>query len=134
MTRVLGVDPGATRVGLALSDPGRTFASPLDVVPASEAAKAIREVIAEHEVGLVVVGHPVGLDGGTTAATMTAESLADELRESLEVGVELYDERLTTVTARRAMKEAGISEKQMRNKVDSVAAAVLLQSFLDARR
>lgn len=117
-----------------MSDPGRTFASPLEVVPAAEATVAISRIIEEHEVGLVVVGHPVGLDGGTTDATLAAEALADKLRGAIEVRVELYDERLTTVTARRAMKEGGISEKQMRDKVDRVAAAVLLQSFLDAHR
>lgn len=134
MTRVLGVDPGARRVGLALSDPGRTIASPLQVIPASEAASAIVKIVEEHEVGLVVVGHPVGLDGSSTAATLAAEGLAKQLRGSLNIEVEMYDERLTTVSAKRAMKEGGITEKQMRNKVDRVAAAILLQAFLDSRK
>ena len=135
--RVLGVDLGSTRVGLAVSDPSTTVASPHSVLrragDRSVDHAAIREVVAEYDVELVVVGLPLSLDGSIGPAARRALTEVDAMRGTLGVPVETYDERLTTVTAEASLREAGMRAEQRRGVVDKVAAAILLQSWLDAR-
>ncbi len=135
--RVLGIDLGSTRIGLALSDPSGTVASPHSVLHrgggrAADHA-AVRRVVTEHEVDAVVVGLPLSLDGSVGPAAQRALDEVEELRAALPVPVDTYDERLTTVTAEASLREAGMRADQRREVVDKVAAAVLLQSWLDRR-
>ena len=135
--RALGVDPGSRRIGLALSDEERIIASPLETVQVVSREHAAREVaarVAEHEVTQIVVGHPLRLDGSEGEAAKLARWFADRLRALTRVPVELWDERLSSAGAQRALSSAGLSAKQQRGKVDRVAAAMLLQSYLDAQR
>lgn len=133
--RVLGIDLGSRRIGVAVSDPTGTLASPLEVVHRSgDIARdhdAIARLVEETGATLVVVGLPLSLDGreGPAAATMRAES--ESLAARLEVPVELYDERLTTVSAHRALAENGMGERARRKVVDKAAAAVMLQAWLE---
>lgn len=135
--RVLGIDLGSVRIGLALSDPSGTVANPHSVLRRAGDRAAdhavVRDLVAELEVDRVVVGLPLSLDGSLGPAAQRALDEADELRATLGVPVETYDERLTTVTAVASLREAGMRAEQRREVVDKVAATVLLQSWLDGR-
>jgi putative Holliday junction resolvase len=135
--RALGIDLGTVRVGLALSDPLGLIASPLTVLERtgdkSTDHAALAEVIVANEVEIVVVGLPLALDGSLGPAAIGALAEIDLLRDTLRVPVETYDERLTTVTADRILSEQGVTGRNRRKSVDKVAAAVILQSWLDGR-
>ena len=141
--RVLGVDLGARRIGLALSDPLGILAGPLEVLertgdPAADHTRILRAA-SENEATTIVVGLPLSLSTGRPgpAAQATLEEVAalTERAAAAEppVTVETYDERLTTVTAQRSLATGGVRAKDRRAKVDKVAAAVMLQSWLDGR-
>ena len=120
-----------------MSDEERIIASPLETLQVSSREQAARDVAAkvkEHEVTQIVVGHPLRLDGSEGEAARLARWFADRLRALTKMPVELWDERLSSAGAQRAMTSAGLSAKQQRGKVDRVAAAMLLQSYLDAQR
>jgi len=135
-TRALGVDLGERRIGLALSDPSRTVASPLDVLrrsgdPVAD-RRAIVEVARAEGAGVVVVGLPLSLSGRHGPAAQAAVQEAEALRAIAgDIEVVLHDERLTTVTAERALGEARMKRAARRQVVDKVAAAVMLQSWLE---
>ena len=131
--RTLGVDLGSVRVGVALSDPTGTLASPLAVL--SRSAFVLDQLVAlaaEHEVGAVVVGLPRSLDGRERQAAKAARAEAGVLAERLPVPVHLQDERLSTVAAHAGLAAAGRTARQRRGSVDASAAAVLLQSWLES--
>lgn len=133
--RVLAVDPGSRRIGLAVSDPEGTVALPLGVVPAGfDLVARIGEIAQEHEVIEIVVGLPLRLDGSEGPAAHDARRLAGRLEEELPVKVSLVDERLTTAAAGRALDEGEVTGRKRRGIVDQVAAALLLQGYLDAQR
>lgn len=132
--RVLGLDLGDVRIGVAISDPDRRLAVPVGTVRTGAPAdlKAIAELVRAHEVTLVVVGHPLLLSGEAGTRARHAEAFADALRSFLGVEVVLQDERLSTVEAERALREAGAKGRQRRRAVDRSAATVILQAYLDA--
>ena len=132
--RVLGLDIGERRVGVALSDARRAIATPLKVVDAAELTqgRAFSQIAEEYEVELVVVGLPVGLDGCEGPQAAKVRETGDELARRLRLPVEYQDERLSSAEAERRMAEAGLSTRDMRGKTDMVAAALFLQSYLDA--
>lgn len=135
--RVLAVDPGAKRVGLAVSDPTGTIAQPLTTIPAEPADTLAARITAEaqrHEAGRIVVGLPRRLDGTVGPEAKAARGLASELRRASRLPVELVDERLTTAAAERSLLETGMRRDKRRANIDRVAAAILLQSHLDRRR
>lgn len=135
--RALGIDLGGRRVGVAVSDARGTVASPLEVVERSGDEtvdhRRLAELVDEFEVEVVVVGLPLSLDGGEGPAAIAARAEVERLADHLTVPVETYDERFTTVTAERQLREAGVTGPARRQVVDKVAAAVLLQAWLDAR-
>jgi len=143
VSRVLGVDLGARRIGLALSDPLGVLAGPLAVLErAGDRAAdhaAILQAATENEAGRIVVGVPLSLSTGRPgpAARATLDEVAElaDLAANLEppLAVETYDERLTTVTAQRSLATGGVRAKDRRAVVDKVAAAVMLQSWLDGQ-
>ncbi len=136
-TRALGVDLGERRIGLALSDPSRTVASPHDVLRRSGDPAADRRCIVEtaREVGanVIVVGLPLSLSGRTGPAAKAALAEIELLRTlaGAQIEVVAHDERLTTITAERALGEARMRRDARRKVVDKVAAAVMLQSWLE---
>lgn len=135
--RVLGLDPGSRRIGVALSDELGLTAQPLTTVErASEAetVERIRVALAGAEVDLAVVGLPVRLDGTEGGSARAARRFAAAVSEGLGVEVELWDERLTSVQADRLLVEAGVRREGRKGLTDRVAAAIMLQSFLDAKR
>jgi putative Holliday junction resolvase len=132
--RVLGLDLGDVRIGVAISDPDRRIAVPMGTVRTGAPAdlKAIAELVRGHDVTLVVVGLPLRLSGERGSAAAKAEGFADALRAVLPVPVVLHDERLSTVEAERALRETGASGRARRQVVDRSAATVILQAHLDS--
>jgi len=135
--RALGIDLGSKRIGVAVSDRSGTIASPLTMIPRSGSVKRdheqIRKLVIEEEAEMVVVGLPLNMNGSSGPAANAAVAEADALATVVGVPVITFDERRTTVTADRALMEAGIGAKARRKLVDKVAAAVLLQTWLDSR-
>jgi putative Holliday junction resolvase len=135
--RVLGLDLGTARIGVALSDATGMFASPLSVVQCQGRKKdlaRLKEIVESTGAEQVVIGMPTTLRGEQGLAAQQAEEFARELAEQLEVPVTTWDERMTTVVAERALIAAGERRETRREKRDKVAAAVMLQSYLDAQR
>lgn len=134
MSRVLGIDLGTRRVGVALAVAG--VAQPHAVLDATagDLAEAIAELAKGASVEEIVVGHPLRLDSSSGPEAFRAEGLAAELRAATGVPVVLWDERLTTAQAERSLLGAGMRRAARRRVVDKVAAALMLQSYLDARR
>lgn len=135
--RILAVDPGSKRVGLALSDPSGTIALPLttvDAEPAETLATRLTEIAGQNDAKRIVVGLPRRLDGSYGPEAKAARQLGDALRRASGLPVEMVDERLTTVAAERSLLETGARRAKRRATVDRVAAALLLQSHLDRKR
>ncbi len=131
---MLGVDLGSVRVGLAVSDPDGILAQPFEVIPREEAEVEIAFRASHLEVGEIVVGIPYGMDGTPGAAAEAAEAFAEALEERTGLPVSRWDERLSSKQASRAMREGGKSTKQQRGQLDKVAAALVLQAYLDSKR
>jgi putative Holliday junction resolvase len=133
--RVLALDLGSKRIGVAVSDRSGTIASPLTVMTRSgrraDDHRRIAEIVAEEEAERVVVGLPLSLDGTLGPAARAAQEEAEQLASVLPVPLEVFDERLTTVTAERSLIEARMPGEARRRVVDKVAAAVMLQAWLD---
>lgn len=136
--RVLGLDLGTRRIGVAVSDSSRTIASPLTVIQRSKRAAddhaAILRLVEEEEAVLIVIGLPLTMAGEIGPAARSATEESKRIAAATQRPVELFDERLTTVTADRVLKEAEISASARRRHVDKVAAAVMLQTWLDRQR
>jgi putative Holliday junction resolvase len=136
--RAMGVDVGTVRVGVALSDPTGTIASPLETVErAKDGADLDRlaALVVEHEVTEVVVGEPRHLSGASGASAEDASNYAQELADRIpDVPVILIDERLSTVTATSHLRDGGIDSRKQRAVIDQAAAVVILQHFLDSGR
>ncbi len=133
--RTLGIDLGSKRVGIALSDSGGVLATPYEVLQRTSDRqrdhRTIKAMVEELGVEMVVVGLPLSLDGSIGPAAEGALAEIEELRIALDVPVDTYDERLTTVTAERSLMEQNLNAKERRKVVDKVAAAVLLQAWLE---
>ena len=139
--RALGVDLGARRIGLAVSDSAGTLATPRGTLARTgdpdRDRRALVERAVEEEVMVVVVGLPLSLDGSRGPAARAAEAEAEALAgllDGLGVRVELFDERLTTVSAHQALTAGGTRGRDQRAVVDQTAAAVMLSAWLDGRR
>ena len=135
--RLLGVDAGERRMGLAVSDPLGTIASPLRVIDRTECGDPIEEILREAaacEAEGIVVGMPLTLRGEMGPAAARIERFIEQLRERSSLPVYVVDERLTTKAAEHDMAGAGLSSRQRRGSVDKVAAALILQRYLDAHR
>jgi putative Holliday junction resolvase len=131
--RVLGLDLGERRIGVALSDPLGWLASPLTVLSCeSREAElaAIEELTRKHQVERVVVGYPRSLSGTVGPQAQRVDKYVERLRTRLPVPVVLWDERLSTVQAERLIRETG--KRVQRKRIDAAAAAVILQSYLDS--
>lgn len=130
--RILAVDPGTVRVGLAVSDPLGITAQPLEVVAASEAVARITRLCGELGVDEVIVGLPVTEHGDEGESARMARDLVRRLEEATGLPVRAVDERYTSRMAESVMLEAGVRRRRRRDAVDMLAAAVLLRGYLDA--
>jgi putative Holliday junction resolvase len=130
--RILGVDFGSVRIGLAVSDELGLLAHPVKTIPASrDAAKQIDEIVREKNVERVVIGLPRHMNGNVGESAGEALAFAEKLRKLLPCEVVTWDERLTTMAANRALREGGRKTRHSRNVVDQVAAQMILQGYLD---
>jgi putative Holliday junction resolvase len=130
----LGVDYGTKRVGLAVSDPLRLTASPHSVVSPASIVDEVTDLVKELGVGTIVVGLPTGLSGGEGTSASEARKLAEELGTATGVEVVLLDERFTSRMADQKLIESGKRRRARRETVDKVAAAIILQDYLDNQR
>lgn len=136
--RLLGVDVGDVRLGLAVTDPGQIVATPLDTVTSSPdpdevVAVVLAAVDDEHPVG-VVVGYPRTMAGREGSAAQRCRTVAEAVASRTELPVVLWDERLSTVEAERALLEGDVRRRRRREVVDRVAASLILRGLLEARR
>lgn len=135
MTRVLGLDFGTRRVGAAVSDPGRSIATPLEVYARRDAARDAahyRHLIQEHDVDRIVVGLPLHTGGGESESSVLARRWGAWLASETGLPVVFFDERYTTVEADEVLRAAGLKLKDRQAKRDMLAARLLLQNYLDA--
>ena len=135
--KILAVDLGLARTGLAVSDPRELLASPIGTVEErdlSRLAEKIAAVAAEHKAELLVVGHPRNMDGSRGESARRAEDFAATLESLTGLPVRLWDERMTTVSAIGYLNETDVRGKKRKQVVDTVAATIILQDFLDSRR
>ncbi|MEP6955694.1 MAG: Holliday junction resolvase RuvX [Chthoniobacterales bacterium] len=133
--RILGVDYGRARIGVAVSDELGMLAHPVETVPAVQlgaAAKRVAEIAREKAVARVVLGMPRHMNGALGAAAEEATAFADKLRPLLKCELILWDERLSTTAANRALRDAGQKTRQTRGIIDQVAAQMILQGYLDS--
>ena len=138
MSGALALDPGSKRIGVAGCDPLGISVKPLPFIPAkpeAEALKRIADVVAERGAEAVVVGLPVNMDGTEGPAAAAAREFGARVSAALGPGVrvELWDETLTTDDAEKRLLERGLSHRERKQVIDSLAAAILLKSWLDAR-
>ncbi len=135
--RVIGLDIGEKRIGVAVSDPSGTVATPLVVLDAARALGDGRELAllaAEYEAELVVAGLPFSLDGTEGAQAARVRAAASRLAGFLPIPIVFHDERLSSAEASRTMAAGGATSREQRGSVDMVAAAIILQGYLDAHR
>ena len=133
--RILAIDHGTRRVGIAISDELKTIAQPLEFIPAEpfEAFLArLQEIIAEKGVELILIGMPRNMDGTYGPAAEKVRAFIGALKEQIAVPIRTWDERLTTAQANRFLIAADVRRRDRKEKVDKTAAAILLQSYLDA--
>lgn len=132
-TRILAIDFGMKRLGLAVSDALGITAQGLPTLKrlGEDDLQRIQGIVEEYAAERVLVGNPIGRDGGDTEMSRRAGRFAEKLRRRLTCPVELWDERLTTVEADRSLRESGLSLQKRQKAVDRVAATLILQSYLD---
>ena len=130
----MGLDIGDKRIGVALSDPGEILASPLTIIEHDDAEDIgpVLDIIRKHEVGKIVIGLPRLMDGKAGEQAAKVEAYVERLRGRTQVPIELRDERLSTVSARRLMQSTGRKTKK-KPRYDAAAAAVILQAYLEER-
>lgn len=134
MKRVLGIDLGGVRTGVAVSDELRMLAHPLAIIESGSTetlARRIKEIVAEKNVDCVVIGLPRHMNGSLGKGAEEAQRFADKLRSLLDCEIVTWDERLSTVAAERALQAAGKKTRETRGIRDQVAAQIILQSYLD---
>jgi putative holliday junction resolvase len=134
--RVAGVDFGTVRIGIAISNPERTIASPLENYTRGsleQDARRFRRLVAEEGVVLFVVGLPIHLDGGESPKSQEARKFGQWLAETTAVPVEFFDERFTSVEAEQALLSADLTRKRRKKRMDMLAAQIMLSAYLEAR-
>lgn len=138
MSRIVGIDSGEARIGIAIADEEGSIAFPRETVSARggriEAAKRVQEALVADAISLAVVGLPLRFDGSEGEAARRARAFGEVLAETLEVDVVFWDERMTTVAAERSLRELGRRGTKQRDVVDQSAATILLQGYLDATK
>ena len=135
--RILAIDYGDARIGLALSDESETLASPIGTYKSQSMRKDIDYIAAlakEKQAGLIVLGLPVNMDGSSGERVSKTKSFGNVLERVSGIQVEYKDERLTTVTAEQTLIECGMRREKRKRIIDTLSAQIILQSYLDARK
>jgi putative Holliday junction resolvase len=132
--RVLALDIGEKRTGVATGDTATKIAIPISIIATTDLlanSKPFRQIVEDNEPELLLVGLPLSLSGEENQQTQRVRSLAEELARNLDLPLAYQDERLSSVEAKRYLREAGCTEKEMRGKIDKIAASLVLQAFLN---
>lgn len=132
--RILALDPGTRRVGVAVSDELQMIAQPLEYIapePFADFLARLRELLREKEISLILVGLPRNMDGSYGPAALKVQEFVAALKDAVTVPIKTWDERLTTVQAQKFLIQGHVRREQRKQKVDKTAAAILLQSYLD---
>lgn len=133
--RILALDHGTKRVGVAVSDEMYIIAQPLEYIPPEPFAAfltRLKQIISEKEIGQILVGMPRNMDGSYGPAAIKVQVFVAALKDAVTIPVKLWDERLTSTQAQRFLIQGGVRRDQRKEKVDKTAAAILLQSYLDS--
>ncbi len=133
--RILALDHGTVRIGVAVSDELKMIASPLEFIPAAPFAKfleRLKEIIREKEVDLILIGMPRNMNGSYGPAALKVQEFVAVLKDALTIPIKTWDERLTSAQANRFLIEGEVRRAERKQKVDKAAAAILLQSYLDS--
>jgi putative Holliday junction resolvase len=134
--RILALDHGTKRIGVAVSDELKLIATPLEFIPAEPFADflaRLKDILREKEVELILVGLPRNMDGSYGPAALKVREFVGALKEAVTIPILTWDERLTSAQAQRFLIQGGVRREQRKEKVDKTAAAILLQSYLDSR-
>ncbi|MDB6024666.1 MAG: Holliday junction helicase RuvA [Verrucomicrobiales bacterium] len=133
--RILALDHGTVRIGVAVSDELKMIATPLEFIPAEPFSAMIvrlKEIIQEKQVEQILIGMPRNMNGSYGPAALKVQEFVAVLKESIVVPIKVWDERLTSAQANRYLIDANVSREKRKEKVDKTAAAILLQSYLDS--
>ena len=134
--RILALDHGTKRVGVAVSDPMKVIAQPLDYIPPEPFADflaRLKEILRDQEVELILIGMPRNMDGSYGPAALKVQEFVAALKSAVTVPIQTWDERLTSAQANRFLIQSNVRRDKRKEKVDKTAAAILLQSYLDSR-
>jgi len=132
--RILALDHGTRRVGVAVSDELQMIAQPMEYIapePFADFLLRLKEILREKEISLILVGLPRNMDGSYGPAALKVQEFVAALKDAVTVPIKTWDERLTTVQAQKFLIQGGVRRDQRKQKVDKTAAAILLQSYLD---
>jgi len=132
--RILALDHGSKRIGVAVSDETKTIAQPQEYIPAEPFADflaRLRQLVREKEIDLILVGLPRNMDGSYGPAAQKVQAFVAVLKTAITVPIKLWDERLTSSQANKILIQGGVRRDKRKEKVDKMAAAILLQSYLD---
>ena len=133
--RILALDPGTKRIGVAISDELKLIAHPVEFIaaePFAEFLKRLKALLQEKEVELILVGMPRNMDGSYGPAALKVEAFVAALGKAVTIPIKTWDERLTSVQANRLLIQGNVRREKRKDKVDQMAAAILLQSYLDS--
>jgi putative Holliday junction resolvase len=134
--RILAIDHGTKRIGIAISDELKMIAQPLEFIPAEPFASflsRLKELLRDKEVEMVLVGLPRNMDGSYGSSALKVQDFIAVLKGAITVPIQTWDERLTSALANRFLIEGNVRREKRKEKVDKMAAAILLQSYLDSR-
>lgn len=132
LLRLIGIDYGEVRIGIALSDPLRIIAQPYQVIKNDDNKfSEICKIIKEEKAGKIILGLPVNLAGEDTKKTLEIREFAEQLKDHVEIPIIFWDERLTSVEANEKLKQMGYSIKESRKVIDKVAASIILKSYME---
>lgn len=136
MNRIIGIDYGLKRTGIAVTDPLGIFASPVETVPSAKIIEYLKNYTAKEQIGLFVVGYPMNMNNTPSEAARYVDTFLKQLKKNFpQIPVELEDERFTSVLAHRSMIDGGMKKMARRDKsvVDKISAGIILQSYLDRK-
>ena len=134
MGRLLAIDYGEKRLGLAISDPNQIISKPLKTIILTDSQyiyNELEKIISDYEIQKLIIGLPLGMDGKNTQQTSKVEAFKEDLQNKISIPVILFDERLSSVSAKKSLISQGIKTGHNKSKIDQTAAAIFLQHFLD---
>ena len=134
MGRLLAIDYGEKRLGLAISDPNQIISKPLKTLILSDSKyiyNELEKIISDYEIQKLIIGLPLGMDGKNTQQTSKVEAFKENLQNKISIPIILFDERLSSVSAKKSLISQGIKTGHNKSKIDQTAAAIFLQHFLD---